>query len=70
MEYSFVNSHILRAPVSRILGLVQLLKRSTSDTHDKDIMNHLEESSKELDEVVRKLSITLQEAREDDKISD
>ncbi len=66
VEYAFVNAHVLRAPVSRILGLVHLLVKSEAN-QDKEIINHLEESSKELDEVVRNLSITLREAKEEDK---
>ncbi|MBL7873345.1 MAG: hypothetical protein JNM78_17125 [Cyclobacteriaceae bacterium] len=70
MEYAFVNAHVLRAPVSRILGLVHLLVKSDSESQDKEIISHLEESSKELDEVVRKLSITLREAKDEDKTLD
>jgi signal transduction histidine kinase len=67
MEYAFVNAHVLRAPVSRILGLVNLLRKSESPrrAEDSEIIQHLEESSKELDSVVRDLSVTLREAREE-----
>lgn len=67
MEYAFVNAHVLRAPVSRILGLLNLLAKTNPENQDKEIIHHLEESTKELDEVVRNLSITLREAREEDK---
>jgi len=69
MEYAFVNAHVLRAPVSRILGLVNLLIRSETPrpTADKEIIKHLDESSKELDSVVRNLSLTLQESRDKPK---
>jgi signal transduction histidine kinase len=67
-EFAFINSHVLRAPVSRILGLVNLLVKSELPKADKEIVSHLGESAKELDTVIRNLSVTLQEAR--DKISD
>jgi signal transduction histidine kinase len=67
MEYAFVNAHVLRAPVSRILGLVNLLIKSESPRRieEEEIIQHLDESSKELDSVVRDLSVTLREAREE-----
>jgi signal transduction histidine kinase len=67
MEYAFVHAHVLRAPVSRILGLVNLLIKSESPRRieEEEIIQHLDESSKELDSVVRDLSVTLREAREE-----
>lgn len=69
MEYAFVNAHVLRAPVSRILGLVNLLIKSETPRprEDQEIIQHLNESSKELDSVVRNLSVTLQESRDKPK---
>jgi signal transduction histidine kinase len=64
-EFAFVNSHVLRAPVSRILGLVNLLLRSELPQADKEIVSHLGESTNELDTVIRNLSVTLQEARDE-----
>jgi signal transduction histidine kinase len=64
-EFAFVNSHVLRAPVSRILGLVNLLIRSELPNTDKEVVYHLEESAKELDTVTRNLSVTLREARDE-----
>lgn len=65
-EYAFVNAHVLRAPVSRILGLVNLLIIRGTIKDDVEIIHHLEESSRELDNVVRNLSITLQESTSDE----
>jgi len=66
MEYAFVNAHVLRAPVSRILGLVNLLIKSQAprSNEEQEVIQHLNESSKELDIVVRNLSVTLRESRE------
>lgn len=64
-EFAFVNSHVLRAPVSRILGLVNLLIRAELPKTDKEVVYHLEESAKELDTVIRNLSVTLREARDE-----
>jgi signal transduction histidine kinase len=64
-EYAFINSHVLRAPVSRILGLVNLLIKADMPSTDKEIIYHLEESSKELDTIIRNLSVTLRESRDE-----
>lgn len=64
-EFAFVNSHVLRAPVSRILGLVNLLIKSAVSQTDKEIIQYLDESAKELDTVTRNLSVTLREARDE-----
>jgi PAS domain S-box-containing protein len=53
-EIAFIQSHIVRAPLARILGLTDLLIQSTSKgLPDKDLLNYLETSAKELDEVVK-----------------
>lgn len=53
-EYAFINSHLLRAPLSRILGLCQLLN-STKEP-DPVIFQALIKSSEELDTIIKKIS--------------
>lgn len=56
-EYAFINSHILRAPLARILGLAQLISMSESTSvKDKQLLNALIHSSDELDAIIRKIS--------------
>lgn len=56
-EYAFINSHVLRAPLSRVLGLINLLHL---DNHtDTNILSMLRKSSDELDQIVRKITLTL-----------
>ena len=52
LEYSFINAHLLRAPISNILGLCQM------KPNDPDYRT-LEEKAKELDNVVRKIGSVL-----------
>ena len=56
-EYAYINSHLLRAPLSRLLGLINLFdySRSTSDK-EAELIDHLRKSGAELDEVVRKIN--------------
>lgn len=55
-EYAFINSHILRAPLARILGLAQLISRESISIRDESLVNALIQSSNELDLIIRKIS--------------
>lgn len=55
-EYAFINSHLLRGPVARVMGLVEVLEMETSDESKKEIMSRLRETSRELDDVVMKIN--------------
>jgi hypothetical protein len=56
-EYAYINSHLLRAPLSRLLGLINLFdySRSVGDK-EAELIEHLRKSGAELDEVVRKIN--------------
>lgn len=58
-EYAFINSHLLRAPLSRILGLVNLLEYS--ENKETQLISHLKLSSEELDEVVKRINGAIDE---------
>lgn len=55
-EYAFINSHQLRAPLSRILGLSYLISKNLSDKNDTELIKALITSTQELDKVVNKIS--------------
>ncbi|MFY0675064.1 MAG: PAS domain S-box protein [Bacteroidia bacterium] len=56
-EYSFVNSHKVRAPLSNILGLIQLIKLE----HNEELLEMLEKSADELDHVIHEVNSLLAE---------
>ncbi len=58
-EYAFFNAHKLRAPLARIMGLVNLLKKNSNLKEQPTILTHLSKSSEDLDTVVRSISDTL-----------
>ncbi|MCU0419265.1 MAG: hypothetical protein MUC38_06360 [Cyclobacteriaceae bacterium] len=58
--YAYTNAHILRAPLSRILGLLNLMYKSEDPEEAKRIKQHLEESARELDQVIRQSSVELE----------
>lgn len=59
-SYAFLNAHKLRAPLARIMGLVNLLQMKTDEKEKPVIMSHLSNSSDELSEVVDSINKTFQ----------
>jgi signal transduction histidine kinase len=53
-EYAFINAHQLRKPVANIMGLVNLFKNDQKIDNDFiEIIGHIKDSTKELDNTVR-----------------
>jgi hypothetical protein len=63
-EYAFINSHLLRAPLARIMGLAQLAILEVTSVQDKQIMDALLASSRELDDIIKKITDLLYEGNE------
>ena len=62
-QYAFFNSHELRAPVARILGLMDLLLNNyikTGEISDGSVLTMLQDSCSELDALVLEISQILQ----------
>ncbi len=55
-EYAFINSHLLRAPLSRILGLSYLLTKEATSIKDQELLNALMASTNEMDAIIRRIS--------------
>lgn len=56
-EYAFTNAHLVRAPLARILGLVDLLMEDElTEEQRKEFRAHLKDSAIELDLVIRNFS--------------
>lgn len=51
-EFTFFNSHKLRAPVANVLGLINVLELTKDGKLDKTILLHLKTSAMELDKVI------------------
>lgn len=65
MEYTFINSHKLRAPICRVLGLLNVLKH-VSEEEKEFIYEKLVECSLELDHISQEINNTLEYAELDD----
>lgn len=56
-QFSYIISHNLRAPVARILGLMNVLDRSEIvSSNNQKIISYLEKSTQSLDEVIKDLT--------------
>ena len=55
-EISWLQSHIVRAPLARILGLVQLLNESHDAMQKEQMLSFLNESANELDNVIKEIT--------------
>jgi ligand-binding sensor domain-containing protein len=60
-EYAFINAHKLRAPLASILGIINLLLIEVDETQKLKLLDHLQKSSLELDEVVRTINQMLEQ---------
>lgn len=60
-EYTYFNSHILRAPVSRIRGLIHLLSLNLDPREETEVRDLLSKSMKELDDAIREITEKLTE---------
>jgi PAS domain S-box-containing protein len=54
-EISWTQSHMVRAPLARIMGLNSLIRVSTDLQEQKELLSFLEQSCTDLDAVVRKI---------------
>ena len=55
-EYAFINSHMLRSPVSTMLGLVNLISYTDLPEKDKKVYDYLKKTAKILDNIVYKIN--------------
>ncbi len=59
MEYAFYNSHKVRGPLCRIMGLVNLISLSPTHQHEY-LLEKLAVSTDELDDAIKAINHTLQ----------
>lgn len=60
-DYAFMNAHLLRSPVSRIKGLVNLFQITSDPEEKKKVQDILIQSAEDLDQVVHSISQKLNE---------
>lgn len=63
LHHSFTHGHKVRSPLARILGLVNIIGHEVElRSEGKDILMHLNRSAVELDEILREVSVNLDNA--------
>ncbi len=66
-EFAFMNAHQLRAPIARTVGLINLIQKIELPKGDQIIINYLEDCGRELDQITKEISRSLEE---DDLLAD
>ncbi len=59
-EYAFINSHLLRGPLCRLLGLIQLLDYVDISEADTELLRYLRMAGEELDNVVERINLAIE----------
>ncbi|GAB4237093.1 MAG: hypothetical protein Tsb0034_12040 [Ekhidna sp.] len=52
-EYAFINSHLLRAPLAKIIGFIDLMRTDKSTSNDPELQDNLMNTCQEFDETVK-----------------
>ncbi|MCU0428877.1 MAG: hypothetical protein MUF42_02810 [Cytophagaceae bacterium] len=60
-QYAYMNSHKVRGPLARIMGLLELLKEEKNPEEQKNIQHKLLEAAREMDVVVGEMNKKLNE---------
>ncbi|MDX1628743.1 MAG: hypothetical protein R3345_08585 [Fulvivirga sp.] len=60
IKYAHMNAHEVRAPLARILGLLELTKKETDPKLKEELLVKLEKNSVELDTIIKKMNRLLE----------
>jgi len=56
-EIAWMQSHVVRAPVARLMGIVDLIKNYThSENEQNELLDHILISANELDGIIRDIA--------------
>jgi signal transduction histidine kinase len=55
-EYSFINSHHVRAPLARVLGLIPLIELEHADNSARDSFQKIKNDAEEIDGILSKIN--------------
>ncbi len=67
-EIAWTQSHTFRAPVARLIGIIELLEDKTLDDYDKELLlQSISDSAKEIDVIIKDIVIKSNEVFQSDK---
>ncbi len=55
-EIAYIQSHVVRAPLVRIMGLIDIISKNANNKPDTEVLLYLDQSAKEFDDIVRTLA--------------
>jgi signal transduction histidine kinase len=55
-EYSFINSHHVRAPLARVLGLIRLIELEHVDNSSRESFQKIKNDAEEIDSILSKIN--------------
>jgi len=55
-DIAYMQSHDVRAPLVRIMGLVDLMNKNNDEIPDPELLSYLDQSAQDLDNVIRKIT--------------
>lgn len=61
-EIAWIQSHVIRAPLARLIGLVNLMEIEIPEASEdcKSLIGHINDSAEELDQIIREISKKLE----------
>lgn len=62
-DYAFINAHKLRRPLASILGLVNLMNKTTSVEDQTIVREHLNSAALELEAVISAITLAIEEGQ-------
>lgn len=60
-EQSYINSHLLRAPLCRLSGLMNLIDQSQLSENNEEILTYMESSIHEMNEITMSIAMMLEQ---------
>ena len=55
-DIAWTQSHVVRAPLARIMGLVDLIQNYPNIDEQSELLEHINSSAKELDSIIRNIT--------------
>ncbi|RFZ84259.1 PAS domain S-box protein [Mucilaginibacter terrenus] len=68
-EIAFIQSHLVRAPLARIIGLSAVIRQNLDEPVDQQILGFLDTSVNELDQIIRSVVNNSQEIFPEDSLT-
>jgi light-regulated signal transduction histidine kinase (bacteriophytochrome) len=55
-KIAYIQSHYVRAPLARIMGLVDLIAKGVNEKSDPELLSYLDQSANDLDDIIKRIT--------------